>query len=130
VTHFVFKGSYWRTNSSIECLPIRSIVRNSAESAEGSAPESTSDIENWLNLNGDLDNPNVWEYDWEADHKSDVEQDNGIEDPDSTEKWDVSAAPNVPGLIWPTRRSNNKAAQQLMTVSAVETKRNKGHKKK
>jgi len=42
----------------------------------------------------------------------------------------VSAAPNVPGLIRPTRGSNNKVDTVLMTVNAMETRRNGGHKKK
>jgi hypothetical protein len=35
-----------------------------------SAPESISDMENWLTWKSDLDNPNVSEEDWEADDES------------------------------------------------------------
>jgi len=37
---------------------IKRINRHPAESDEDSSPESMSDTENWLNWNGDLDNPN------------------------------------------------------------------------
>jgi len=52
---------------------------------------------NWLNGNDDLDNPNDSEDDCGADVQSDIEQDNGMEDPECAEPRDVSAAPNVPG---------------------------------
>jgi len=42
----------------------------------------------------------------------------------------VSTAPNVPGLVWPTLKSKRQAEKVLVTVSAVETQRNKGGKKK
>jgi len=42
----------------------------------------------------------------------------------------VSAAPNVPGLIRPTQKSQRQGEKVLMTVNAIETKRNKGVKKK
>jgi len=42
----------------------------------------------------------------------------------------VSAAPNVPGLVRPTRKSKRPAEKVLVTVNAVETQRNKGGKKK
>ena len=109
---------------------IKKIDRHPAESKEDSAPKSISDTENWLNWNGDLDNPNVSKDDWEADDESDLEQDNVIEDPETPAQQDVSAAPNVPGLIRPLRRSKEKAEKLIVTVSAIETRRNKGHKKK
>ena len=65
---------------------------------------------------------------WQVE--SDIEQDNSIEDPESPEPRDVSPAPNVPGLIrykWKTKRQ---AENVLMTVNAIETKTNKGVKKK
>ena len=60
---------------------IRRINRHPVESDEDSAPESISDTEDWLNWNGDLDNPNDSEDDCTADVESDMEQDNTIEDP-------------------------------------------------
>jgi len=48
---------------------------------------------------------------------------------ESPEHWVVSAALNVPGLIRPTWQSMNQAQMGLMTVTAMETMRNKGNKK-
>jgi len=84
---------------------IRRINRHPAESDDNSAPESMLDTEDWLNWNGDLDNPNDSEEDWVAADESDIVHNNGIEDPECPDQQDVSAAPNVPGLIWPTRKS-------------------------
>jgi hypothetical protein len=42
----------------------------------------------------------------------------------------VSAAPNVPGLIRPIRQSKKKVEKALVTVNIMETRRNKGIKKK
>jgi len=95
-----------------------------------STPENISDTEDWLNWNGDLDNPNDSEDDGGADVESDIELDNSIEDPDCPEQQDVSAAPNVPGLIRRTRKSMRQLENVLMTVNAIETRRNKGVKTK
>jgi len=65
-----------------------------------------------------------------SDVDSDIEQDNSIEDLECPEQRDVSATPNVPGLIRPTRKSERQAEKVLMTVNAIETRRNKGVKKK
>jgi hypothetical protein len=73
------------------------------ESNVQSTPKSISDTENWLNWNGDLDYQNVREDNWEADDESDLEQDNGIEDPETLAQRDVNATPNVPGFIRPSR---------------------------
>jgi len=59
-----------------------------------------------------------------------MDQDNSIEDPDYPEQQDVSAAPNVPGLIRPIQKSKRHAEKVLVTVNAMETRRNKGVKKK
>jgi hypothetical protein len=72
----------------------------------------------------------VREDDWEADNESDLEQDNITDDSETTAERDVSAAPNVPGLIGPTRNSKRQAEMVIVTVSAMETRRNKGNKKK
>jgi len=100
------------------------------ESHQDGAPESISDNENWLDWNGDFSNPKMSEDDWEADDESDLEQDNIIEDPETPAQPDVCASPNIPGLIRPSRRSNYKAEKLIMTVSAMEMRRNKGNKKK
>ena len=46
-----------------------------------------------------MDNPNDSEEDCAADDDSDIEHSNCIEDPECPEQQDVSAAPNVPGLV-------------------------------
>jgi hypothetical protein len=88
-----------------QVLNVRRIKRidrhHPAESDEDSSPESISDTKNWLNWNGVLDNPNDSDDDWEADNESDKELDNGSEDSETLEVRNVSAAPNVPGLIRP-----------------------------
>jgi len=109
---------------------IRRINRHPVECDEDSAPESISDTEDWLNWNGDLDNPNDSEEDCAAADESDIEHNNGIEDPECPKQQDVSAAPNVPGLVRPTPKSKRQAEKVLVTVNAVETRRNKGGKKK
>jgi len=107
---------------------IRRINLHAVESDDNSAPESISDTENWLNWNGDLDNPNESEDDCEADNKSDVEQDNWVEDSECPEQQDVCAAHNVPGLIRPTGRSKKKTEKGLVTVNATETRRIRGNR--
>jgi len=77
-----------------------------------------------------LDNLNDSEDIWEADTQSDIELLNGVKDSETTEQWDVSAAPHVPGLIRPPRRSKIQAEQVLMVVNTIETERNNGIKKK
>ena len=107
---------------------IRRINRHPVESDEDSAPECILDTEHWLNWNGDLDALNDSEGDSRVDVESDIEQDNSIEDPDSRQQQDVSAAPNIPGLILPTQQSKREVEKVLMTVNAIETRRNKGVK--
>jgi len=51
-----------------------------------------------------LNNPNDSEDYWEADNESEIDLNNGISDSETQEQWNMSAAPNVPGLIQPTRR--------------------------
>jgi len=109
---------------------IKRIDHHPTESDVDSSPESISDTENWLYWNGDLDNPNDSEDDWEADNESDMELDNGSEDSETPEVRNVSMAPNVPGLIRPIRRSKKKVEKMLLTVNIMETRRNKGIKKK
>jgi hypothetical protein len=59
-----------------------------------------------------------------------MELDNSSEDSETPEERNVSAAPNVPGLIWPIRHSKKKVEQALLTVNIMETRSNKGIKKK
>jgi len=75
---------------------MRRINRHPVKSDEDSAPDSISDTEDWLHWNCDLDNPNDTEHDCTADVESEIEEGNGIEDPECPEQWDVSAVPNVP----------------------------------
>jgi len=109
---------------------IPGINRYPVESDEDSAPESISDTEDWLNWNGDLDNPNDSEENCAANNDSDIEHINCIEDPVCPAQQDVSAAPNVSGLVRPTYKSKKQAEKVLVTVNAAETRRNKGGKKK
>jgi len=109
---------------------IKRIDHHPAEPDDDSAPDSISDTDNWHNWHDDLDNPNDIKEACEADDESDIDPNNGIKASESPEHWVVSAAPNVPGLIWPTRRSVKDAEKGLMTVRAMETRRNKGNKKK
>jgi len=64
-----------------------------------------------------------------VDVESIIKQDNSIEDPECPEQWDVSATPNVPGLIWPTWNSKRQVKEVVLTVNEIETRRNKGVKK-
>jgi len=109
---------------------IRRINHHPVKSDEDSTPESISVTEDWLNWNGDLNNPNDSEEDCAAHIKSDIEQDNNIEDPECPEQRDVSATLIVPRMIWPTQKSKRQAERVLMTVHAIETRRNKGVKTK
>jgi len=109
---------------------IRSINRHPVECYQDSALEHISVPENWLNWNCNLDNPNDRKHDCAADTESDIEQNNGIEDPECPEQQDVSAAPIVPGLVRPTRKSKRQVEMVLVMVNAIETRRNKGVKTK
>ena len=109
---------------------IKKIDRQPVESDEDSTPAIISDAKNWVNMNGELDNPNAGEVNREADDESDIELDSGIEALLSPEKQVVSATPNVPRSIRPTQRSINQAEKRLMTVTAMETRRNSGNKRK
>jgi len=109
---------------------IRRIVCHQVESDEDSIFESICDHQKWLNLNADSDNPNESEHAWKADDQSDVEIRRGIKASEWLEHRVVSASPNVPALIRPTRRSMKQLKQRLMNVSAMETRSNKGNKEK
>jgi len=106
------------------------INRHPVESDEDSTTERISDTEDWLNWNGDLDNPNDSEDDWAADVESDMEPGNGIDNLEHPVQRDVSTGPNVPGLIRPIGKSQSLAEKGLVAVNAIEIRRNKGVKKK
>jgi hypothetical protein len=76
-----------------------------------------------------LDNPNDSEEDCVAADESDIEHNNGMEDPECPEEQDVSTAPNMPGLVRPTWKSKRQADKVVVTVNVVEMRRNKGGKK-
>jgi hypothetical protein len=99
------------------------------ESDNDSAPKNLSDTDDWLNWNGDLDNPNHSKEDCSADYVSDIEHNNHIEDPECPEQHDVSAALNVLGLVQPIRKSQREADNVLVTVNAAEMRRNNRGKK-
>jgi len=101
-----------------------------AASDVDSAPESIAIPKECLDRNGDLDNRNMSDYDWEADNESHIELRNGIQAMGSPEDWDVSAAPNVPGLIQPTWRSMKQPEQGFLRVITIERRRNMGNKNK
>jgi hypothetical protein len=103
---------------------IRKINRHPVESDYASAPECILDTVDWLNWNGSLDNPNGSEDDCAADDEFDIGPNNGIEDPECPEQQDVSAMPNVPGLVRPTRKLKRHAETVLVTVNGVVTWRN------
>jgi len=62
--------------------------------------------------------------------ESDITQDNEIKDLECAGQLDVSSTPNVSGLTRPTQKSKSQAEKVFMTVNALETRRNKGVKKK
>jgi len=74
---------------------IRRMNRHPVLSDDNSAPESISDTNDWLNWNGDLENPNHSEDDCAADDEFDIGPNSGNEDLDCPERQDVSAARNV-----------------------------------
>jgi hypothetical protein len=108
---------------------IRRINFHPVERDEDREPESISDTDDWLYWVGNLDNPNDNEDDYAADDESDIETKNGVQDPVCPEQQDVGTAPNVPGLVWLTRKLNRQAEKMFMTVNALEMRRNKEGKK-
>lgn len=95
-----------------------------------SAHDCICDTANCLYGNGDLDHANDNDDSCKAHNESDLEQDSGIQDRESPEQWDVSAIPIVPGMISPAERLHNLNDMVLITVCAIETRRNKEHKTK
>ena len=83
-----------------------------------------SETEHWLTWNCDLDHPNDSEDDWAAEVESNIEPDVGIEDPEGPEQWDMSATPNIPGLIRPTWKSKRLAENVLLKVNTLASAKN------
>jgi hypothetical protein len=109
---------------------IRTINLHPVGNDEDNAPDSIFDTEHWLNWNWNLDNPNDSEDDCAADVQSEMEQDSSRKDSESPEQRDESFTPNISVLIQPTWKSKRQAEKVLVTVNAMETRRNKGMKKK
>jgi len=86
------------------------------------------DTDNWLNWNGVMHNPNERKDDWEIAVEFDIGLDNGIENPECPEQWDLSAVPNFPELIKPIRRLMKTTGKGLLTFSAMASRRNKKSK--
>jgi len=80
--------------------------------------------------NEELDNQNDSKHDCGVDVESDIVQENRIKNPVCQKQRHVSPAPHVPGLICPTQKSQRPAETVIMTVNAIEMRRNKGVKKK
>jgi hypothetical protein len=95
-----------------------------------SSMESISDTENWLNWNGDFDNPNESGDNREADNESVRELDNSSKVSDSPEQQMVSVALNVPRLIRSIQWLNKQVEQAFRMVNIMERKRNKAVKKR
>jgi len=108
---------------------IKRIDCHAAESDEDSAAEIISDTCNWLDWNGDMDDPNASEDDWQVKNESDIELDNGIYLPETPVQHNVSATLNVPRLIAPTRMSNTKDDKVLMTVKTMAIRKNQENRK-
>jgi hypothetical protein len=77
-----------------------------------------------------MGNPNESDDECKADNESHIHRCSGIKASETPEHRIASPTPNVLGLIRPTRKSMKYPENQLDTVSAMETRRNKGHKKK
>jgi len=71
-----------------------------------------------------LDNPNDSKDDREADNETDLELGKGSEVSETLEVRNVSAAPNVPGLIRPMRQSKKKVEKALVMVNIMQMRRN------
>jgi hypothetical protein len=59
-----------------------------------------------------------------------VELDNGGDNSETLEQWNVSATPIVPRLILPLRRSKTKIEKAFVMVNIIEKRRKTGIKKK
>jgi len=98
------KDRFGRRTQTLNVHRIKKIDPHLRESDEDSAPKSISNTENRLICNCHLATPNLQEHSWVADIESDLEQDNVLADRETSAQGDVSKVPNVPGLIWTSRR--------------------------
>jgi hypothetical protein len=103
---------------------IRRMNCHPVESDKDFIPESISPTENWLNWNGNLENPNDSEVDCVADFESNIEHYSGIEDPACPAQQNVSAVPNIPRLIWPTHKSKRLYKKGLLPINTIEMQGN------
>jgi hypothetical protein len=106
----------------------RKMNHHPGNSQADSVPESISYIESWSHRDVNLDCPNDSDDDSAAEVKSEMEQENAIENWECPEMPDLNVMPNVPGLIRPTRKSKRQADMVLVTVNAIQMRRNKGVK--
>jgi hypothetical protein len=120
---------HWGRTQILNIGRIRRINRHPVKRDKDSTPESIWDTEDQLTWKGDIDNPNDSEEDYAADVKSDIAQNNTIEDPQCPVQRNVSPVPNVPGSIQPTHKSKWQAEIMLGMVNAIKTRRNKEVKK-
>jgi len=109
---------------------IWTINHHPAGSDEDSAPETTSNTENWLDRKRNSDNPITSNDKWVVDDLRDMVWANIIEHPESHEHRVVCATSNVPTFIGPIQRSVRWTEQELMAVTAMETRWSKGHMRK
>jgi hypothetical protein len=70
---------------------IRSIDNSPVEGDSDHVPQMISDMNHWLNWNGDFTNPSDGEHNCVEDDDFDIEYVNDIQDPETPEQRDVSA---------------------------------------
>jgi len=119
----------WGRTQILNVCRIQRVNHHPVESDEENAFESVSDSENRLNGKGDLDNTNDSEDNCAVGNESHIEHNTGIEDQEYPQEQHVSAVTNVPRLVWLKRMSKRRAPMMLVTVNAIETRRNQGVKK-
>jgi len=83
-------------------------------------------IENWHDWNCDLINSNDSEDYYAAGIESETLQTNGIKEAECSHQLNLSVAPNVAGLVWPTRKSESQAETILVMVNSIEMRGNQG----
>jgi predicted nuclease of predicted toxin-antitoxin system len=109
---------------------IQSINQHPPESDDDSAAECNSDTEDWHNRTGDLDDPNDYEIEGQADIKDEMYV---SDDSDVNDGLEVKAAPNIPGLIRPVRKSTHlpqePITESLPTIN-IETRKGKGYRRR
>jgi hypothetical protein len=76
-------------------------------------------------LEWNLNNSNDSKDNCKADVETDMELDNGMEDLENKERQNVSAVPNIPGLILASQKSKKQAKMKFVTFNVIEMRRNK-----